>query len=168
MKKAIVFLSTLGLTLGLMAGCGKDTPFLTATDYEIDEETHQTNSGVSIGDSPEAFLLAYGEYGIFTSLDGGEYQAVPTDQIPFDAAITTLLPTFYVDGTPIDPGAFCEENEIDKADLVTFLSSDQYLSSHTVVYYYMVFTWENGAIADIRSEYMDYNEVAAFYKEYSP
>ena len=167
MKKTALLFTALGLILNLLTGCGKSTPLLTAADYELDMETDKTNRGVSIGDTPEAFLTAYGEYKIFTSVDGGDYQMFPTDEIPFDTAITTLLPTFFIDGLPVDPDAFCEENEIEKADLLSFLSSEEYLRSHTVVYCYLTFTWENGIITDIQSSYMDYNEDALYYAPFS-
>lgn len=167
MKKVITLLTALGLTLGLLTGCGESTPLLTALDYEIDMETQTTTRGVTLGDSAETFLDAYGDYRIFTSVDGSDYQVLDTDEIPFDSAAITLLPTFFIDGLPIDPDSFCKENELDKSDLLTFLSDEDYLSAHTVVYYYLLFTWEKGVITDIRSEYMDYNEDAAFYKDFN-
>ncbi len=166
-KKAVTLPASLVLTLSLLTGCGESTPMLDAADYELDAETNKTDRGVSINDTPETFLAAYGEYRIFTSVDGGDYQMLPNDEIPFDSAITTLLPTFFVDGTPIDPDVFCKENEIDKTDLLSFLCTEDYLRSHTVVYYYLTFTWENGVIADITSSYMDYNEDASYYESFS-
>lgn len=161
MKKAFILLAALGLSLGLMTGCGEGTPLLTADDYELDAETNMTNRGVAPGDTSEAFLTAYGEYKIFTSIDGGDYQMLAFEEIPFDSTVSTLLPTFFIDGLPVDPDAFCEENEIEKAGLIAFLRSEDYLDSHTVEYHYLIFTWENGVITDIRSEYMDYNEDGA-------
>ena len=167
MKKTITLFTALGLILSLLTGCGESAPLLTAVDYELDIETNKTNRGVSIGDTPETFLAAYGEYKIFTSVDSGDYQVLPTDEIPFDSAITTLLPTFFIDGLPADPDAFCKENEIEKADLLGFLTSEDYLRSHTVIYCYLTFTWENGIITDIRSSYMDYNEDASYYEPFT-
>ncbi len=168
MKKAALLLTALGLALGLMTGCGKSTPLLTATDYELDSETNTTSRGVTIGDTSEAFLAAYGDNRIFTSVDGGSYEVLPAEEIPFDASVTTLLPTFFINGLPVDPDVFCEENEIRKADLLSCLSSEDFLNSHTVVYYYLLFTWENGSITDILCRYMDYNEDASYYKDFSP
>ncbi len=163
MKKTVTLLASIGLSLSLLAGCGKSTPLLSAVDYELDIKTNTTNRGVSVGDTPESFLAAYGEYRIFTSVDGGAYQALPTEEIPFDSDIVTLLPSFFIDGLSVDPDVFCEENEIEKADLLTFLTSEDYLKSHTVVYYYLAFTWENGAISDIASQFMDFNADASYY-----
>lgn len=167
MKKTVILFTALWLILNLLTGCGESTPLLTSVDYELDIDTNKTNRGVSVGDTPETFLAAYGEYRIFTSVDGGDYQVIATDEIPFDLSITTLLPTFFIDGLPIDPDAFCEENEIEKADLISFLSSEDYLRSHTVVYYYLTFTWENGTISDIRTSCMDYNADASYYKSFT-
>ncbi len=167
MRKLSVFLAALGLAAGLMAGCGRDVPLLTALDYELNPETKTTSRGITVGDTAEKFLGAYDEYKIFTSVEENDYQALDADEIPFDSAITTLLPTFFIDGLPIDPDTFCKENEIAKPDLLAYLSSEDYLQSHNVVYYYLVFTWENGSITDIMSEYMDYNEDASYYHEFN-
>lgn len=167
MKKLITLPAVLALLAILLTACGKSMPLLTVVDYELDPETKQTSKGVSVGDTPENFLAAYGEYKIFTSVDGQDYQVLPTEEIPFFSAAATLLPTFFIDGLPVDTDNFCEENEIEKTDLISFLSADSYLNSHTVVYYYLLFTWENGVITDIRSSYMDYNTDAFYYKEYS-
>lgn len=165
MKKPAVMFAAVVMTFSLLTGCGKVTPLLSAVDYELDLDTNTTNKGVSVGDTPEAFLAAYGEYRIFTSVNGGEYQVFPTEEIPFGDSLTCLLPTFFIDGLPVDPDAFCEENEIEKSALLAFLTSDDYLQSHTVVYYYLTFTWEDGVISEITSRYMDYNEDASYYMQ---
>lgn len=166
-KKYIMILTALGLSLGLLTGCGEGTPLLTAEDYEINTQTNMTSRGISPGDTSEDFLSAYGEYKLFTSTDGETYQVLVTEEIPFDSAITILLPAFFVDGLPIDPDVFCEENGVEKADLITFLSGEDYLASHTVEYRYLIFTWENGVITDIRSASMDYNEDGANWLLYN-
>lgn len=166
-KKLITILTALELCLGLLTGCGHNTPLLTADDYTLEAGTDRTSRGVAPGDTSEDFLAAYGEYKLFTSTDGETYQVLAPEEIPFDSAITILLPTFFIDGLPVNPDVFCEENEVEKADLITFLSSEEYLSSHTVKYRYLVFTWENGAITDIRSASMDYNEDGANWLLYN-
>lgn len=160
-KKTIIILFSLILNLGLFTGCGKIIPLLSADAYELDALTNKTSLGVGVGDTPETFFDAYGEYRFFTSIDYGDYQLLVPEDIHFDSPVTILLPTFYIDGMPIEPDAFCEENSIEKAELITYLSSADYLNMHTVEYRYLVFTWENGAIADIRSMYMNYNEDGA-------
>lgn len=166
-KKTLILLTALGLSLGLLTGCKESATLLTAEEYTLDAENNKTNRGVTLGDTSEAFLAAYGEYKIFTSIDGADFQMIAHEEIPFDSDVITLLPTFFIDGLPIDPDTFCEENEIEKSNLIDFLSSGDYLSSHRVEYYYLIFTWENGAITDIRSEYMDYNEDGANWLLYN-
>lgn len=165
MKKLIALLFALMLTLGLMTGCGESAPLLSATDYELDPASKITSRNVTVGDTAETFLTAYGDHKIFTSVEGGEYQVLAPEEIPFDSSLTLLLPTFFIDGLPTDLDQFCEENEIEKSSLTDTLTSDEFLKTHTVVYCYLLFTWENGVITDIRSEYMDYNEDAAYYNE---
>lgn len=165
MKKKILTSITALLLAFSMTACGQDTPLLTALDYELDLENNTTYKGVSIGDTKETFLEAYGEYDIETCVNGGPYQSLPIEEIPFAESIQTILPTFIIDGNPVSIEQICEENEIERVDLLAFLSSDNYLNGHTVLYYYLVFTWENGVITDIHSEYMDYNKDSAYYED---
>lgn len=164
LKKIIAALSLSLMLSGLTAGCGEEKPLLSPTDYNLDSETAQTIRGVKIGDSPDSFLAAYQDYDILSSIDGGDYQFLPTDEIPFDDTLTTILPSFFIDGAAIEIGSFCEDNEIEKDKLLSFLTDEAYLEHHTVVYQYLVFEWENGVIKDIRSESMDYNRDGSFYE----
>ncbi|MDE6943043.1 MAG: hypothetical protein K2P66_01295, partial [Lachnospiraceae bacterium] len=69
MKKLTTLLTVTLLTIGILSGCGESTPLLTATDYELDLASDMTARGIAPGDNAEAFLSAYGEYRIFTSID---------------------------------------------------------------------------------------------------
>lgn len=159
--KTFTILFTLILSLGVCTGCGESTPLLTADDYVLDALTNKTSLGVGVGDTAETFFNAYGEYRFFTSIDNGDYQVLVPEEISFDSPVTILLPTFFIDGLPVEPDAFCEENGIEKAELISYLSSADYLNLHTVEYRYLVFTWENDTITDIRPMYMNYNEDGA-------
>ena len=160
-------ISILGLTLILslsVCACGEEKSFLSATDYELDAETAQTIRGVKIGDDSETFLAAYRDYDILSSINGGDYRFLPVEEIPFTSSLTTILPSFFVDGSAIDLDSFCEENGIEKESLLSFLTDESYLEMHTVLYQYLLFTWENGKITDIRSESMDYNRDGSYYE----
>lgn len=160
-RKFSISLAVFGLNLCLLTGCGESIPLLTADDYILDVQSGQTSLGTASGDTAETFLAAYGAYRFFTSIDGGDYQMLAPEEIPFDSSVTTLLPTFFIDGQPIDPDLFCEENEIEKSDLLSLFRSADFLGSHTVEYRYLTFTWDNGVITDITSSYMNYNEDGA-------
>ena len=69
-----------------------------------------------------------------------------------------------MDGAAVEIDSFCEDNEIEKDTLLSFLTDEAYLEHHAVVYQYLVFDWEDGRIKDIRSESMDYNKDASYYK----
>lgn len=157
-------LSILIFFIFLLTACGKETPLLEAADYELNQNTNTTRKGIGIGDTPEAFLEAYGDYDIETSIEYGAYEALAPKDIPFTDSIRTILPTFFIDGLPTTIEQICAENEIERTELLSLLSSDEYLQNHTVVYHYMIFTWEDGVITDIHSEYMDYNEDASYYE----
>jgi hypothetical protein len=161
-KTAGILISTF-LTAAALTGCGQEVCLLSATDYEYVSDMDETSRGIAVGDDADAFLAAYGDYEILTLVDD-TYQLLDAEEIPFDSdSLTTILPTFFIDGVATDTTLFCKENEIEKADLLNFLTSEDYLSSHTVVYRYLVFTWEMGVITGIQSESMDYNADAAYY-----
>ena len=165
MAKKIISILGLSLILSLsVCACGEEKSFLSATDYELDAETAQTIRGVKIGDDSETFLAAYRDYDILSSINGGDYRFLPVEEIPFTSELTTILPSFFVDGSAIDLDSFCEENGIEKEALLSFLTDETYLEMHTVLYQYLVFTWENGKITDIRSESMDYNRDGSYYE----
>lgn len=165
MAKKIISILGLSLILSLSVyACGEEKSFLSATDYELDAETAQTIRGVKIGDNSETFLAAYRDYDILSSINGGDYRFLPVEEIPFSSSLTTILPSFFVDGSAIDLDSFCEDNGIEKEALLSFLTDESYLEMHTVLYQYLVFTWENGKITDIRSESMDYNRDGSYYE----
>lgn len=152
------------LSTALIA-CGEEKPLLSPTDYELDAETAATIRGVKIGDGPDAFLAAYRDYDMFCNISDSGYRFISPEEIPFDVnKLAVILPSFFVDNTAINMDAFCEENGIEKDGLLAFLTAEDYLAHHTVVYQYLVFTWKNGAIEDIRSESMDYNKDGSYYE----
>lgn len=162
-KTALLLILTFSLSLALCA-CGEEKPLLSTTDYDLDAETAQTIRGVKIGDGADVFLAAYKDYDILASVDGTDYQFLAPEEIPFDSSLTTILPSFFIDGTAVEIDSFCEDNEIEKDTLLSFLTDEAYLDHHAVVYQYLIFEWENGTIKDIRSESMDYNKDASYYK----
>lgn len=167
MKKTFALLLLSLLCPLLLCACSEEAqPLLSSADYELstDSETVQTYRGVKIGDGPDAFLAAYGDYGILSSISGGDYLSLPAEDIPFDASLRTILPSFFVDGAALEINSFCEANGIEPNTLMDFLTDETYLRSHTVIYRYLIFTWENGAITDISSETMDYNLDGSYYK----
>lgn len=168
MKKTIVSLLILCLASYLLCACGEETPLLTLEDYKLDAENGSTSRGVKIGDDAGTFRAAYQDYMIFSAVTDTTsetaYQFLAMDEIPFDTVETIILPTFFVDGQPLDMELFCEENEIEQSDLLSFLTDESYLANHKVVYRYLTFTWEEGVITDIRSESMDYNQDGSYYE----
>lgn len=167
MKKISHLLFLTLICLLLLCACGEEErPLLSAADYELDAdaETAQTNRGVKIGDGADAFLAAYRDYDILSSIGGGDYLSLSAEDIPFDASLTTILPSFFVDGAALRIDSFCEENGIEQSGLIDFLTDENYLSTHTVIYRYLVFTWEDGVITDIRSESMDYNRDGSYFQ----
>ena len=160
-KIAACLILTISLTF--FNACGEEKPLLSATDYDLDAETAQTIRGVKIGDGADAFLAAYKDYDILSSVNGGDYRYLAVEEIPFDGSLTTILPSFFVDGTALELDTFCENNDIEKDSLLSYLTDEAYLEHHAVVYQYLIFEWENGKIKDIRSESMDYNKDGSYY-----
>ena len=157
------------LLASMLTACSKEQSLLDKTDYELNTEsnTTTTSKGIGIGDTAEDFLAAYGEYNIEISINGGDYQSMPTEEIPFDSSIQTILPTFIIDGIPVTISQICEENQISPNNLLPLLSSDEYLNEHEVSYYYLIFDWKSSNITDIHSDFIDFNKDAFYYKEIS-
>lgn len=168
--KSIAILITVMLAANL-AACGKvETVPLTMGDYELNfSDGIATSKGIHIGSTTEEFLDAYAGYDLEISIGGGAYEAFDADKtpVPFTDSVQTILPTFFIDDAAMTIEQICTENEIERTELLSLLSSEEYLAEHEVSYYYMIFSWENGAVADISTEYMDYNEDAAYYNEIS-
>ena len=82
-KTALLLILMFSLSLALCA-CGEEKPLLSATDYDLDAETAQTIRGVKIGDGADTFLTAYKDYDILSSVNGGDYQFLAAEDIPFD------------------------------------------------------------------------------------
>ncbi len=157
------------MLLGLPTACGRaDAVPLTMGDYELNySDGIATSRGIHIGSTTEEFLDAYEDYDLEVSIGSGAYEAFDAKKtpVPFTDSTQTILPAFFIDGTAATIEQICTENAIERSDLLSLLSSEEYLAEHEVEYYYMVFSWENGAVADIRTEYMDYNQDAAYYHE---
>lgn len=165
MSKKIIPALCLALILSAsVCACGEEKPLLSPTDYELDAKTSQTIRGVKIGDGADVFLAAYQDFDILSSINGGDYRFLSPEEIPFDASLTTILPSFFIDGAAINIDHFCEDSGIEKDGLLAFLTDEEYLKHHAVVYQYLVFEWEDGVIKDIRSESMDYNRDASYYE----
>lgn len=148
-----------------LTACGKEEALLTSQDYEWTQDMEQTSRGISVGDDQTAFLEAYGAYEILTSADGSSYEMLSAQDIPFDQEIRTILPTFVVDGIPTSLDTICKDNDVAKADVLSLLNSAEYLQQHTVMYYYLTFTWKDGIITEITSKSMNYNEEAAYHEK---
>lgn len=166
-KKYMIIACFTLLFAAMLTACSKEQPLLNEADYELNTENNSTSKGIGIGDTAEDFLAAYGEYDIEFSIDGGDYQSMPAEEIPFDEPIQTILPTFIIDSIPVTISQICEENEIIRSDLLSLLSSEEYLNEHKVSYYYLIFDWKSGAITDIHSDYIDFNKDAFYYEEIS-
>lgn len=167
MKRMTASLALFGLASYLLCACGKEQPLLTLEDYQLDTESGSTSRGVKIGDDAGAFLAAYQDDMVFSAVSEDaqtSYHYIPMDEISFDTAQTLILPAFFIDGLAIDMEQFCADNEIEQTDLIAYLTDASYLSDHKVIYRYLVFTWEDGVITDIRSESMDYNQDASYYE----
>lgn len=149
----------------ILTACGTETPPLSIADYELNIENNTTSKGIGIGDTPEAFLEAYGSYNIETAIGEEPYQPLAAEEIPFSDPIDTILPTFFIDGSPVTIEQICTENGIERTEFLSLISSESYLNEHKVLFYYMIFSWKNGVITDIHSEYMDYNEDASYYEK---
>ena len=156
MKKLLyIFL----FALLLLSGCEKKQELLApASLFEMDGEA--TAAGVCPGDGPEEFKAAYRDYTLQVAWNDAEsnFMVMSPDQIPYDEEISTMIATLFIDAKPVDPEAFCKEQNIQSDQIHDLLSSPDFLRKHDVIYRYLVFEWSDSEIVDIYSEELNYNE----------
>ena len=87
MKKNFIISAAALLLAITLTACGEEASLLQANDYELNLENNTTSKGITVGDTPEAFLEAYGTYEMEVSIDGGIYQSLPKKEIHFTESI---------------------------------------------------------------------------------
>lgn len=156
MKK---LLYVLPFCLLFLSGCEKKSVNIApASLFEMEDEA--TSEGVRPGDGKKEFIRAYRGYTIqvaYSNLDSN-YLVMSIDDIPYEDEISTMIANFFIDGKPTSEEALCTENNIEPSQLHSLLSSSDYLREHEVLYRYLRFAWEDGVIAAIESDALNYNE----------
>ena len=155
--KKLLYIILFGLLF--LSGCEKKTSDIApAKLYEMDGES--TNNGVSPGDGKKEFIDAYQDYTIQVAYNDSvsNYLVMSIRKIPYEDSISTMIANFFINGKPVSEEELCEQNKIEPEQLHSLLSSSEYLRSHEVIYRYLRFKWEDGAIQKIESEELNYNE----------
>ena len=143
----------------ILSGCEKKQELLApASLFVMDGEA--TAAGVCPGDGPEECKAAYRDYTLQVAWNDAEsnFMVMSPDQIPYDEEISTMIATLFIDAKPVDPEAFCKEQNIQSDEIHDLLSSPDFLRKHDVIYRYLVFEWSDSEIVDIYSEELNYNE----------
>jgi hypothetical protein len=142
-----------------LSGCEKKTAEVAPAEvFELTDDT--TSQGIKPGDGSSVFIDAYKNYTIQVAYNdlASNYLVMSIDDIPYEDNISTMIANFFIDGSPISETALCKENNIEADALHSLLSSPAYLRQHEVTYRYLRFVWEDGTIARIESDTLDYNE----------
>lgn len=142
-----------------LSGCEKKSADIApASLFEMEGEA--TSEGIRPGDGKKEFIKAYKGYTIqvaYSNLDSN-YLIMSIDDIPYEDEISTMIANFFIDGKPVSEKTLCTENSVEPSQLHGLLSSSSYLREHEVLYRYLRFVWEEGVIASIDSDALDYNE----------
>lgn len=146
-------------SLLLLSGCEKKTAEFAPAELFVLEDG-STSAGISPGDGKDDFVRAYRDYTIQVAYNDLEsnYLVMSIRDIPYEDPISTMIANFFINGEPVSEEALCEQNDVSPADLHTLLSSSDYLRGHEVIYRYLRFSWEDGVIAEIESQELNYNE----------
>ena len=117
-------------------------------------------AGVCPGDGPEEFKAAYRDYTLQVAWNDAEsnFMVMSPDQIPYDEEISTMIATLSLTPKPVDPEAFCKEQNIPFRSDPRRAQLPDFLRKHDVIYRYLVFEWSDSEIVDIYSEELNYNE----------
>lgn len=157
MNKKLLYI--IASCLFFLSGCEKKPAEIApASVFEITDGT--TAAGISVGDDDAAFIKAYKDYTIQVAYNdlSSSYIVMSIDDIPYEDNISTLIANFFIDGKPVSEETLCKENDVELSDLFDLLSSSSYLQAHSVQYRYLLFQWTDGAITEIQSDVLNYNE----------
>lgn len=156
MKKLLFF--TLFL-LVFLTGCEKKDPVPADAELFLLKDG-ETASGLKAGDGSKEFIKAYQDYEVLVSRSDSEIpnEVISINRIPYQDNISTMIANFFIDDIPMSVEDICREYEIETGELLSMLSSNDFLRTHEVLYRYLLFHWEDGAITRISSEELNYNE----------
>lgn len=155
--KKLLYIAVLAILF--LSGCEKKAAD-TAPASLFEMEDGSTAAGIRAGDDSEKFIRAYQGYTTQVAYNNSysDYQIMPIKKIPYEEDISVIIANFFIDGEPVSEEDLCLENEWESEELYSHLSAPDYLRLHDVVYRYLRFVWENGKIAYITSEELNYNE----------
>ena len=160
-----------------LCGCA-ETRVPESHDISVDHEG-QTGAGISTGSSYAEWITAYdgvliqqvAEDGLIPytpdmeAVKNAEAAETSTDSTPADSTDdpishdgTYMISAFYVDDAPVSVEKLMSETGLSAEELNDHLADSEYLSDHTVVYRYTMFTIENDIVTDITGDYLDYNQ----------
>lgn len=139
-------------------GCG-DELVINEEDFILLSDS--TNTGITVGSSFEDFANAYSKYPTQLLDSNGEWK--PFEYPAQENYVSTkndcslMISTFCIDGVPTSTQVLMEQTGLDAVALNDYLASPEYLSSHKVVFRYIVFVFDDGIISALDDNYLDYN-----------
>lgn len=143
----------------LLSGCEKKAADTAPLElFLMTGET--TAAGIRPGDGKEEFIKAYKDYTIQVAYSepDSNYLVMSIRDIPYEDPVSTMIANFFINGKPVAEEKLCRENNVRPEGLHAVISSPSYLRSHEVIYRYLRFRWEDGVIAEIESDELNYNE----------
>ena len=183
-RRAALFAAGLSALALACCGCGAaSVPGLegfTEMPASLTPPTHMlaldsegmTGAGISVGSSYDEWASSYMEYPV-SVLNGDTYEPYAFDlpdseegegsesadtKDAKDHDGTYMISAFYIDDEPTSVKELLSETGKEPEELSDYLADPEYLSKHTVVYRYMIFTVKDDVISSIDADYLDYNE----------
>lgn len=144
----------------LLAGCEeKQAPELSALSID---SSGTTGAGISAGSTYEEFVEAYGAYQI-QEVDGSgnfvpfEIEPAKKDEVHETEDTVLAVSGFFVDEEPVSTEELEEMTGCGIDELAGALSGSEFLSGHSVIYKYVIFTIKDNTVTEISGDYLDYN-----------
>ncbi len=181
-RSALIASGLIAIAL-LCGGCASKIPGLegfTEMPASLTPPTHMlaldsegmTGAGIRVGSSYDEWASSYMEYPVAV-LNGDTYEPYAFDiadpEEGEDSAAagtegdkdhdgTYMISAFYIDDEPTSVKELLNDTGKEPEELSDYLADPEYLSKHTVVYRYMIFTVKDDVISSIDADYLDYNE----------
>lgn len=140
----------------LLTACNEEIPVLSESEYIVSDDG-VTVRDIKTGSTLEEFFTAYENYPLFVSVNGADYEVLTKEVIPIDQPMNIILSDFFVDGETLDKDLFCETNQIEKENLLEYLNTEDFLSSHKVIYRYISFDIQDGVVTNVLTDSRDFN-----------
>jgi len=156
-KISIILLSV--MLIAILNGCSEKIT-ISESDFILSEDV--TKAGITVGSSWNDFYTCYQAYPTQLLDDNGNwssfsYPKEKEETTLYKSTMSLMISYFFIDGVATDTADLMEATGKSADELNDYLASKEYLSSHKVIFRYIVFDFTDGVITSLDDNFLDYN-----------